>query len=142
MGMLDSVLGQVAGQILGGGKDNALTMKLLQGLMAQSGGMSGLFQKLQAGGLGHALASWVGKGDNQAVSADAMANALGADLLGQAANHAGVNNTEASTLLAQYLPNIINNLTPSGNANEANGFDLSDGLDMKDLAALAGKFMK
>ena len=46
MGMLDSVLGQVAGQILGGGKDNALTMKLLQGLMAQSGGMSGLFKQL------------------------------------------------------------------------------------------------
>lgn len=142
MGMLDSVLGQVAGQILGGGKDNALTMKLLQGLMAQSGGMAGLFQKLQEGGLAPALASWVGKGDNQSVSADAMANALGADLLGSAAHHAGVNNTEASTLLAQYLPNIINGLTPSGNAAEANGFDLSDGLDMKDLAALASKFMK
>ena len=78
----------------------------------------------------------------RSVTADAMANALGTDLLGSAAHHAGVNNTEASSLLAQYLPNIINGLTPSGHADEAAGFDLSDGLDMKDLAALAGKFLK
>ncbi|MBR1375013.1 MAG: DUF937 domain-containing protein [Cardiobacteriaceae bacterium] len=141
MGMLDSVLGQVAGQLLGG-KNNALTMKLLQSLIKQLGGMAGLFQKLQAGGLAAALASWIGNGNNQSVSAEAMANALGADLLSQAANHAGIDDNQASALLAQHLPNIINSLTPNGIANEADGFDLSDGLDMKDLAALASKFMK
>ena len=138
MGMLDSVLGQV----LGSNKDNAIALKLLQSLVSQQGGMAGVFKKLQAGGLGPALASWVGQNDNQTVSADAVANALGSDLLSKIANNAGVNNTEASTLLAQYLPNMINQLTPHGTAEEAAKFDLSDGLDMKDLTALANQFFK
>ena len=138
MGMLDNVLGQV----LGSNKDNATALKLLQSLVSQQGGMAEVFKKLQAGGLGPALASWVGQNDNQAVSADAMANALGGDLLSKIANQAGVNNTEASTLLAQYLPNMINQLTPHGDAAEAAKFDLSDGLDMKDLTALASQFFK
>lgn len=138
MGMLDNVLGQV----LGSNKDNATALKLLQSLVSQQGGMAEVFKKLQAGGLGPALASWVGQNDNQAVSADAMANALGGDLLSKIANQAGVNNTEASSLLAQYLPNMINQLTPHGDATEAAKFDLSDGLDMKDLTALASQFFK
>ncbi|MBR7001730.1 MAG: DUF937 domain-containing protein [Neisseriaceae bacterium] len=138
MGMLDNVLGQV----LGGNKDNAMALKLLQNLVSQQGGITEVFKKLQAGGLGPALASWVGNGDNQAVSADAISNALGADLLSKISGQAGVNNTEASSLLAQYLPNIINQLTPHGKAEDAAKFDLSDGVDMNDIAALASKFLK
>lgn len=143
MGLLDGLIGQVAGQVLGGGNNNnAVAFKLLQGLMGQSGGMAGVFQKLQAGGLGNALASWVGNGANQSVSADAIANAFGSDLMSKVAGNAGMETQEASGVLAQFLPNIINNLTPNGNASEAEGFDLSDGLDMKDITALMGKLMK
>lgn len=144
MGLLDSVVGAVAGQVLGGGNggQSQIAMKLISALMQQGGGVSGVFSKLTAGGLGGALASWICNGANQSVSGDAIANALGSQLLGGVAKSANVDSGLASNLLAQYLPNMINNITPNGTQQEAEGFDLSDGLDMGDLAALASKFLK
>lgn len=150
MGLLDSLVSKAVGSAvssaLGGGRGNAgnqgLAMALIGALMKQSGGASGLFSQLQGGGLGNALASWIGKGQNQAVSGSAITQALGSDLLGNIAGQVGVKQDMASDLLAQYLPNVINNMTPNGDAQEADGFDLSDGIDMKDVTALIGKFMK
>lgn len=146
MGLLDSLTGQIAGQVakqmLGGSGDNKLALSLLSSLFAQGGGVSGIFQKLQAGGLADALASWIGNGKNETVTPNALAGALGSDLLSKVAGLSGVNNDEASGVLAQYLPEMINKITPNGLAAEAEGFDLSDGFDMKDITALASKFLK
>ncbi len=145
MGILDSVIGAVAGSVLGGNGNNQqqnLAMQLIAALLKQSGGAGNLLKQLQQSPLAGALASWIGKGANQQVNGNDIISALGVELLGGIAQKVGVDNTTASNLLAQYLPLVINKITPNGTAEDAQGFDLSDGLDVGDLAALASKFLK
>lgn len=120
MGLLDNMLG-AATQSLGrqpgvGGQDWAA---LISGLLANGslqGGLSGLLQQLQAGGLGDQVQSWISTGANQPVSADQLGGALGGagGLLGQLAQQAGVSPAEAGDQLSQWLPQIVDRLTPNG----------------------------
>ena len=143
MGLLDGIIGKVAGSVLSGqGGEQGQAMALIGALMQQSGGIGNLFSQLQQGGLGDALSSWIGKGENQSVDASSISDAIGGDMLSNIASKVGVDQGTAGNLLAQYLPNVINNITPNGDAAEANQFNLADGFDMKDITALASKFLK
>ena len=71
MGLLDQ-LGSMLGQ---GGSSEA--MSAISNLIDQQGGLGGLVQKLQNGGLRDVVASWVGTGENLPVSAEALQQVLG-----------------------------------------------------------------
>lgn len=71
-------------------------------------------QKLQSGGLGDAVQSWIGTGANTAVTGTQLQKALGGDALHRAASEAGVSPEEASDGLASVLPELVNQLTPNG----------------------------
>src|SRR5262249_45986899 len=45
------------------------------------GGLGGLLDKLQKGGLGNAINSWIGPGQNQPVSPGQLGSALGPDII-------------------------------------------------------------
>ena len=119
MGLLDNVLGaatQALGQQQGGGHDWVV---LISGLLANGtahGGLSGLLQQLQAGGLGEQVQSWISTGGNLPVSGDQLSSILGGagGLLGQLAQQAGVSHAEAGHQLSQLLPQIVDRLTPQG----------------------------
>jgi uncharacterized protein YidB (DUF937 family) len=117
MGLLDQLAGQVLGS-LGAQKQDPVPqgdlVSSVIGLIDQAGGLQGLLQKLQASGLGDQVASWVGTGENQAVSGNQISDALGSDQLAQIAQQAGLAPEHASTGLAQLLPQIIDQLTPHG----------------------------
>ena len=83
-------------------------------LIGQHGGIGGLLDKLKASGLGDAVSSWVGTGDNQPVPANQLESAVGADTISQITAKLGVTKEHASSLLAQYLPMVIDRLTPHG----------------------------
>jgi uncharacterized protein YidB (DUF937 family) len=88
-------------------------------LIDQHGGLGGLVNKLKAGGLGDAVSSWVGTGDNQPVPADKLESAVGADAISQIIAKLGVTKEQASALLAKYLPMVIDRLTPRGKVEES-----------------------
>lgn len=121
MGLMDSLLNAAASAV--GSQNNA--GQLMMQLVEQSGGIAGLMEKLQQGGLGDALNSWISNSANQAVSGEQIQNALGG-LLGPAAEKFGLDSTQAGNLLANSLPQLINSLTPNGNAADADGFGLDD----------------
>jgi uncharacterized protein YidB (DUF937 family) len=87
-------------------------------LIGQHGGLAGLLDKLKASGLGDAVSSWVGKGDNQPVPANQVESAVGADTISQIIAKLGVTKEQASSLLAKYLPMVIDRLTPHGKVEE------------------------
>ena len=87
-------------------------------LIGQHGGLGGLLDKLKASGLGDAVSSWVAKGDNQPVPANELESAVGADTISQIIAKLGVTKEQASSLLAQYLPMVIDRLTPHGKVEE------------------------
>jgi uncharacterized protein YidB (DUF937 family) len=89
--------------------------KMVQSLMGQTGGgLNELVGKLNNSGLQQQLSSWIGKGDNQPISAQQVTNALGADTIATAAQHAGVSTEQAASDLAQALPQLIDKATPEG----------------------------
>ena len=126
MGILDSLLDTAMSSLGGGDGQQNQAMKLVMHLVQQNGGnIGGLLSQLQQGGLGDALQSWIGSNSNESVSAGAIENALGGHL-GQAAQAVGIDTQQASGLLAQYLPQIIDTMTPNGQASDADGFGLDD----------------
>lgn len=126
MGILDSLLDTAMSSLGGGDGQQNQAMKLVMHLVQQNGGnIGGLLSQLQQGGLGDVLQSWIGNNSNESVSAGAIENALGGHL-GQAAQAVGIDTQQASGLLAQYLPQIIDTMTPNGQASDADGFGLDD----------------
>ena len=127
MGILDSLLDTAMSSLGGGDGQQNQAMKLVMHLVQQNGGnIGGLLSQLQQGGLGDdVLQSWIGSNSNESVSASAIENALGGHL-GQAAQAVGIDTQQASGLLAQYLPQIIDTMTPNGQASDADGFGLDD----------------
>jgi uncharacterized protein YidB (DUF937 family) len=113
MGLLDSILNAVSEKSGASGEANPL-IGILGGLLAQSGGLQGLANKFSQSGQGNAFQSWVGMGENQSVSSNQIQNALGSEQVNAIATRMGVDPAIASTFLAEYLPKIVDKLTPAG----------------------------
>jgi uncharacterized protein YidB (DUF937 family) len=118
MGLLDSILSAVSGKGDTSGGANPL-MGILSGLLAQSGGLEGLANKFSQSGQGDAFSSWVGMGENQAISSNQIQQALGSDQVRAIAARMGVDPNLASNFLAEYLPKIVDKLTPAGKIDPA-----------------------
>jgi uncharacterized protein YidB (DUF937 family) len=118
MGLLDSILGAATGKTDDSG-GAAQLIGVLGGLLAQSGGLQGLAGKFAQSGQGNAFQSWVGMGENQPISSDQIQNVLGSDQVKALAAKMGVDPTQASTFLAEYLPKIVDKLTPEGKVDPA-----------------------
>ena len=113
MGLFDSILAAASGKTDATGEANPL-MGMVSGLLAQSGGLQGLASKFAQSGQGNAFQSWVGMGENQPVSSGQVQNALGSEQINAIATRMGVDPAMASTFLAEYLPKIVDKLTPAG----------------------------
>jgi len=85
--------------------------------------MAGLVDNLKSAGLGDQVKSWVGTGDNKAVTAAQMTQAIGADKIQKAALDAGLTPQAAADDLAKVLPSMIDQATPNGKAPSAKDFD-------------------
>ena len=118
MGLLDSILSAVSGKGDTSGEANPL-VGILSGLLAQSGGLQGLANKFSQSGQGNAFSSWVGMGENQPISSNQIQQALGSDQVRAIAARMGVDPDLASNFLAEYLPKIVDKLTPAGKIDPA-----------------------
>ena len=142
MGLLDSVLSAVGGQAQAGEAgaglsglvgmlgNNPQLMQVASSLLSNDGvhgGLQGLMEKFQQGGMGDVVASWVGTGANQAITGDQLSSVLGSDALSGLASKFGVNPNELAGQLSSVLPGLVDKLTPNGQAPAAglgNGGDL------------------
>src|SRR6516225_2489193 len=75
------------------------------------GGLGGLLDKLQKGGLGDVANSWIGSGQNQPVSPKQLGPALGPDIIKTLAR-SGLSEEELTKQLSQILPGLVDKLTP------------------------------
>jgi uncharacterized protein YidB (DUF937 family) len=78
------------------------------------GGLGGLLNKLQQGGLGNVANSWVGSGQNQPVAPGQLGSALGPNIIKTLAQKSGISEDELTKQLSQVLPGIVDKLTPNG----------------------------
>ncbi|MBK6558971.1 MAG: DUF937 domain-containing protein [Comamonadaceae bacterium] len=125
-GGLADVLGGLLGQAQGGaqpGEPGGLgaLLPVLIGLVSnngQTGGLGGLAEKFNQAGLGDVLGSWIGTGPNAPITGDQLGSVLGGDLMNQLATRLGMSEADAAGQLAQGLPDLIDRLTPQGEAPE------------------------
>lgn len=144
MSMLDDLLKGAMGALSqgqgggAGGSPDAL-MGMVGSLLQQQGGVAGLVGALEKGGLGDVAQSWVGKGANMPVSADALTQALGSDSIGKIASQLGIDSGAASGLLSQVLPGLVDKMTPDGALPQGGGQDAGDLLQAGLKAFLSGR---
>ena len=86
------------GNLLGGGADGGFDLSKL---------VSGLSEN----GLGAIVGSWLGSGENEAISLDSITDLLGADKVSEFASSLGLSEESAKGALADSLPNLIDNAT-------------------------------
>jgi uncharacterized protein YidB (DUF937 family) len=99
----------------GGGTANTSTQTASdEGAGGLLGGLGGLLDKLQKGGLGSAANSWVGSGQNQPVPPGQLGSALGPDVIKVLAQRSGLSEEEITKQLSQLLPGVVDKLTPQG----------------------------
>jgi uncharacterized protein YidB (DUF937 family) len=102
-GLSDLMKGGLGGLLAGGAAGSIL-----------SGGLGDLLGQLQKGGQGDAANSWVGKGENKAISPGDLGSALGSDQIEAIASQSGLSREDLLQGLSQYLPGVIDHLTPDG----------------------------
>lgn len=118
MGLFDSVAGAMLGKL--GGNKGAM-VQVAMDLFNQYGGLEGVIEKFNAGGLAAQTASWVGKGANLPVSAEQIAQILGGNTIADIATKLSMNTNDVSSNIAEYLPQIIDKMTPDGEVSAGSG---------------------
>jgi len=116
MGLLDR-FGDIAGSLLGNqqAQGSPLLKAVAQMLSSNStGGLSGLVQNFQNNGLGEIVSSWIGTGQNRAVSIQQIQSVLGSETIQRLASKVGISTNEVGNQLTQLLPNLVDKLTPDG----------------------------
>ena len=137
MGLLDSVVGMLAGG-QGGGGGNAALLNAVVGMLAGGGqggaqgggGLASILGKAQQAGLGDVVTSWIGKGQNMPISPDQVNNVLGSDMVANLAKQLGMSHGDASSQISQMLPDVVDRLTPHGNVPQGGLGNVTDLLGM------------
>jgi uncharacterized protein YidB (DUF937 family) len=116
MSIFDAVLDVVTNEVSNNEGDNNPLFSSVMGLITdpQTGGLSGLIEKMSAGGLQEQVTSWVSTGENLPVSGEQIQAVLGSPALQDIAAQMGVDANDVPDTLATLLPQVIDMLTPDG----------------------------
>lgn len=105
MGLLDGLIGGAVG---------AEMISVVNGVIAQHGGLSGVVEQFHRQGLGDTVKSWIGNGQNMPITPDQVHQVLGSDTMTQLAAKFGMTPDELSTKLSTILPQVVDKMTPGG----------------------------
>ncbi|MGE9551519.1 YidB family protein [Erwinia amylovora] len=112
------ILGDLVGKVLTGGSQQADEISSVMSWVDQQGGLPAILAKLQQGEVGEVVKSWLSSGDNLHVSGELVTQALGSESVGQLADKLGIDLSQASGLLAKYLPLLIDKASPDGELHQ------------------------
>jgi uncharacterized protein YidB (DUF937 family) len=102
-GLGDLLKGGLGGLLAGGAAGSVL-----------SGGLNDLLKQFQQSGHGETANSWIGTEPNKAISPNDLASALGADKINALMTQSGMSRDDLLQGLSQYLPQVVDQLTPEG----------------------------
>lgn len=122
----------------GGDTSEGAVQSALQNLLPTDGGDLNLTslvgQFMGNGGLASLAQSWLGDGENEALSADSIVSMFGESKVGEFAQQLGIDNDTAANGLSDMIPNLIDQAS-SGGALKSN---LAGSL----ISGLVSKFFK
>jgi uncharacterized protein YidB (DUF937 family) len=116
MGLLDEL--NLGGALKGavGQIEAEAAPTLINALLAktQFGDLNGLVAQLQQGGLQKQVQSWLGPGANMPITADQLKAVLNNSQVQEMARHLGLPVDAAMNMLAQHLPNVVDQASKNG----------------------------
>lgn len=133
------ILSKLGGNVSEGGVASALS-SLLGGDGNSNGGLdlgslvSGMLSNnnnasSDGGGLSDILGSWLGDGENQAVSGNQIKDMLGGDKISEFASKLGVGEDDAANSLAEAVPQMVDKGSSGGSLLDAVG-GISGAIDL------------
>ena len=130
---------QIKAQQLGGKTSSDALQNALGSLIGDGDSMDigSLVEKKQgsSGGLGDIVQSWLGDGDNAAISASQLQEVIDTDRLQQSASQLGIDQNSMLEMLAGAVPQMVDNGSQGGSLLDSLG-----GID--GLASLAKGFFR
>ncbi len=138
MELFDSIAGKISGALSESGKSQPgglmdVVIDLINN--PKTGGLQGLINLFKEKGLGDIVASWIGTGQNLPISGEQIQSVLGSEQVQSIAQKLGISASDASSGLANLLPQAIDKLTPNGQLPEGGmleqGLALLKGLTKK-----------
>ena len=96
------------------GSLSALLPVILSMINNQQGGLGGLAEKFQRGGLGDIFNSWVNQGENREISPQQVDTALGSETVDNIAQQSGQSREDILGSLSGILPHLVDKSTPEG----------------------------
>jgi uncharacterized protein YidB (DUF937 family) len=140
MSLLNSLEGALQGSstaagVNPGSASGALVVsQIISLIQSRPGGLAGLLQSFQQGGLGHVFESWISTGQNLPVTPDQLHGTLGSDVIARITQATGLSQAQVEQHLSTLLPQIVDHLTPGGQMPQG---DIGGA-----LAGLAQRFLR
>jgi uncharacterized protein YidB (DUF937 family) len=140
MNILSSLEGVLKGSsgaagVSPGSASGALVVsQIISMIQSRPGGLGGLLQSFQQGGLGHVFESWIGTGQNLPVTPEQLHGTLGSDVISRITQATGLSQAQVEQHLATLLPQVVDHLTPGGQLPQG---DISSA-----LAGIAQRFLR
>jgi len=118
MGFLDKI--KEAAQALGA--EGGHHQSVLDGVvdLVRRDGIQGIVNQFRERGLGDAISSWIGTGENRNISPDQIRQGLGSERIREIASRAGISEEQAAEALRRVLTGVIDRATPNGNVDPDN----------------------
>jgi uncharacterized protein YidB (DUF937 family) len=104
------------GQQTAGGPEGDLGGGLggLLGGLAGAGGLDAILDQFRKNGQGEAVDSWVGRGANQRIAPDQVADALGPEAVEELEGQTGLQRNDVLSELSRMIPKAVDHFTPNG----------------------------
>ena len=80
--------------------------------------LGGLVSKMQGSGLSDIAGSWLGDGDNQAISGQQISDLFGSDKIAEYASAMNINTGTAQDQLANIVPQMVDKTSSGGQLND------------------------
>ncbi len=121
MGFFDAIVSQVEGAISDAIQESHPgMMDEVTSLLGGETSLSSLVESFKENGLGEAVASWIGNGQNLPVTAEQIRSVLGSEQVQSIAEKLGISTDDVAEKLSALLPQVIDRLTPDGELPEGN----------------------
>lgn len=137
--LLGSVLGGSASQPQAKPAAAGLLMALLPVVLKwvqQQGGLEKVLSSLQGKGLGGQAQSWMSTAHNEPLQPEQVENVFGTAQVDQFAAETGASRGEVLSSIASLLPQVIDQLTPKGDASNADQANQEIGAVLSKLSGL------
>ena len=128
MSQLEDILTDAVGKALGADDDSdkgkiiSLLLPIVVTMLA-NGGLQKILDAMKKQGLSSQAESWVDDGENQPISADDAKKILGEDKVKEIADKVGLPEDQAAKLIAEALPEAVDQVSPEGSEPEADAVD-------------------